>query len=387
MELANQQAQAADLVGAWLKNRDKPYFYLGGFAGTGKTTIAKYLMGLQDGDCAVAAYTGKAASVLNKKGLPASTIHSLIYKVSRPDDQVLESFKKRMAAAKGPALEELKKELKEYVRPKFTLNEESPLYEVDLIIIDEVSMVGEEMGKDLLSFHVPILVLGDPGQLPPVTGEGFFTSGDPDFLLTEIHRQAAGNPIINLAAHVRKGNALRAGAYGSSKVVFKTKFEPSAYEVYDQVICGRNATRKTTNSLIRDRFNRISSQPEVGEKIICLRNNKDIGILNGTQWYVTKVDDAGIYLDLEILDELTSEKKPLTISTHPFDADLPNMFYRDRQRFEEFDFGYAITCHKSQGSQWPKVLIHNESWCFRENSAKWLYTALTRAEEQVLVCL
>lgn len=391
MELSLIQAEAALQVKAWLdaKNfRDKPYFYIGGYAGTGKSTIVKSLTeGMEH--VLYGTFTGKAASVLQKKGVLAGTIHSLIYSPLPLREEYLKELYAKKAKASEAEAKEIQKLIKEEVRPKFTLNKNSPLLDAELVVIDEVSMVNEEMGKDLLSFKVPILVLGDPGQLPPVAGEGFFTRNAPDVMLTEIHRQAAGNPIIAMATLARQGRRLSAGAWGDSQVVWKNKFqEHTLATAYDQIICGRNATRKAINARVRDFLGHLSACPLPGEKVICLKNNKELGILNGTQWQVQETVDNGRWFTLGLrADGETDEKKDILIDCHPFDADFDNMPWYDKARFEEFDFGYAITCHKSQGSQWPTVCIQNESWIFKENQSKWLYTALTRAEKSVTVIL
>lgn len=390
MELSPGQAKAYDLATAWLSkgyDPSKPFFYIGGYAGTGKSTIAnKVTEGVKRK--LFGAYTGKAASVLNKKGVPAATLHSLIYTPIPVREDYLRGLYRQKATAKGAELEEIKKKIKEEQKPKFRLNDESPLLECDLLLVDEVSMVNEEMARDLLSFKVPILVMGDPGQLPPVGGEGYFTKGEPDAFLTEIHRQAAGNPIIAMATLARQGNRLSAGAWGDSRVVWKDKFNDHTLTDYDQIIVGRNATRKATNSRVRDFMGHLGAVPAKGERIICLKNNKEVGLLNGTQWIVEEAEDAGVWFDLEIQPEGEEKKsEPIIVSSHPFDTDFENMPWYDRKRFEEFDYGYAITCHKSQGSQWRSILIQNEAWIFRKDASKWLYTALTRAEEKVTVVL
>lgn len=382
------QAEAALKAEAWLKSRDKPFFYIGGYAGTGKTSIANKITQSVERRL-FGTYTGKAASVLQKKGVPAETIHSLIYKPIPVNEQKMKDlYEKKKAAKNETEAKEIQDKIREELKPKFVLNDESPLRDCDLLVVDEVSMVGEEIAMDLLSFEVPILVLGDPGQLPPITGEGYFTANAPDVMLTEIHRQAAGNPIIGMATIARQGGRLKVGSYGSSKCVSRAQFNDQLYPSYDQVICGRNLTRKATNSRIRDFLGHVSASPAEGEKVICLKNNKELGILNGTQWLVHSCEDNGIYLSLALHKEgFAGGDKPINVDCHPFEVDFNDMPWYMRKRFEEFDFGYAITCHKSQGSQWPKVLIHNESWCFRENAQKWLYTALTRAEEEVMVVL
>ena len=196
MTWSSQQDAALKSVSDWLRKRDKPIFRLFGYAGTGKTTLARHLAEGVDGDVAFGAYTGKAALVLRSKGCAdASTIHSMIYR-SRESDEG---------------------------GPQFVLNRQSAAAKADLIVIDECSMVDEELGRDLLSFGQPVLVLGDPAQLPPVKGGGFFTEAEPDVMLTEVHRQARDNPIIQMSLTVREGGRLDVGNYGDSKVIRRSQ--------------------------------------------------------------------------------------------------------------------------------------------------------------------
>ena len=181
-EWSPEQAQAIDAVGRWLKNGEPQVFRLFGYAGVGKTTLARHIAEGARGDTAFAAFTGKAALVMRSKGCAgATTIHALIYRASE--------------GAEGA--------------PTFTLNAEGPASRAGLIVIDECSMVDAELARDLLSFGKPILVLGDPFQLPPVKGGGYFTEHPPDVMLTQIHRQAHDNPIIRLSEVVRSGGELR----------------------------------------------------------------------------------------------------------------------------------------------------------------------------------
>ncbi len=179
-----EQAAALDKVGLWLKRGDQPVFRLFGYAGVGKTTLARHVAEHASGKALFAAFTGKAALVLRSKGCyGASTIHSLIYNADEDKNGA----------------------------PRFTLNKDGMASRASLIVIDECSMVDEELGRDLLSFGKPILVLGDPAQLPPVKGGGFFTEAEPDVMLTEIHRQAADNPIIRLSQIIRTGGEVDYG--------------------------------------------------------------------------------------------------------------------------------------------------------------------------------
>src|SRR5579862_2298031 len=198
-EFSPLQDDALNAVAAWLKakpgtNGTPQVFRLFGYAGTGKTTLARHLADHADGEVKFAAFTGKAASVMRGKGCKdASTIHSLIYRARESGEEV----------------------------PSFDLWDDAPASKAELIIIDECSMVDAELGRDLLSFGVPVLVLGDPAQLPPIQGGGFFTDAEPDAMLTEVHRQAADDPIIHLSMAVREGERIEPGRYGDSEVVRK----------------------------------------------------------------------------------------------------------------------------------------------------------------------
>lgn len=412
-----QQDKALSRVGQWLSNPDgKQLFRLFGYAGTGKTTLAKHLAEGVDGSVLFAAFTGKAASVLRNNGAPnAQTLHSLIYipkEKSRerfndlkmeleevelmlheermenrdvPDFKPRQDHLDRIERLKG----EIRAEEKNAQRPDFSLNLESSLREASLLVVDECSMVDEEMAQDILSFNVPVLVLGDPAQLPPVRGTGFFTDAEPDVMLTEIHRQARDNPIIDLATRVRSGHRLELGQYGTSSVI--NRATPELALAADQVLVGRNRTRLSTNRRMRElKEYSYAPYPLTGEKLVCLRNDKEQGLLNGTLHIsMTDSEILGGYVNLRIRPEDQPEAEALLVPAHPehFDGDPEQIGYWDRRNAQEFTFGYALTVHKSQGSQWSNVLIINEADAFRDRdtSRKWLYTAITRAQDAVTV--
>src|SRR5215813_11955307 len=220
-----EQDAALAAVADWLKAKPGQgqtplIFRLFGYAGTGKTTLAKHIAEGVDGKVLFAAFTGKAAQVMRNKGCQgASTIHSLIYKT-------LESGVEQ---------------------PSFELWDEAPASKARLIVIDECSMVDAELGRDLKSFAVPLLVLGDPAQLPPIQGGGYFTDAAPDAMLTEVHRQARDNPIVRLSMDIREGRRLAPGTYGETQVVPRSALDPKRVIDADQVLVGRNATRRAYN--------------------------------------------------------------------------------------------------------------------------------------------
>lgn len=362
MKMSQQQEAALKHVGDWLKHGHSPIFRLFGYAGTGKTTIAQYL----DAYCVYAAYTGKAALMLRKKScVGASTIHGLIYKPISQKDGTIDFILDR---------------------------ETSPAAACDLIVIDECSMVDNQLAKDLLSFKKPILVLGDPAQLPPVAGTGFFINEKPDFMLTEIHRQAKDDPIIHLATRVREGHKLELGNYGESRVIQRKKVTEQEVLSHDQLIVGLNKTRVGSNMKIRKLKNLDPKEPVVGDKLVCLRNNRQKGLYNGGIFTIsrkTPTTDARSYykfvIDNDDFEDAASQHinavKSIFAGENPQKLD-----YRKTKHLDIFDYGYALTCHKSQGSQWDSVLTLDESGIF-EQPEKWLYTAITRAATKLTVAI
>jgi len=245
-------------------------------------------------------------------------------------------------------------------------------------------MVNEQMAMDLMSFGTKILVLGDPAQLPPVMGTGYFINAKPDFMLTEIHRQARDNPIIELATRVRNREEIWPD---DDMVVPWGSVTPKEVMGYDQILVGRNATRKAVNRKIRAMLGRASDTPEEGDRLVCLRNDHEVGLLNGAIWETESCFDGDDFLDLIIFDP-DSRANYLAVEAHRghFMSDAPTQIpYWIRKEAQEFDFGYALTVHKSQGSEWDRVLIFDESGAFGRDAHKHLYTAITRAAKEVKV--
>jgi ATP-dependent exoDNAse (exonuclease V) alpha subunit len=356
-----QQDAALKAVATWLRTGHPQVFRLFGYAGTGKTTLARHIAEGVDGDVAFAAFTGKAALVLRSKGCEgAQTIHSLIYRSRGVEEEA----------------------------PTFVLNRDSNAAKADLIIIDECSMVDEELGRDLLSFGTKVLVLGDPAQLPPVKGGGYFTEHEPDVMLTEIHRQAAENPIIRMASEVREGGRLSVGDYGNSRVIRRGDINAEIVLGADQVLVGMNKTRRLYNARIRTLMGHSGTVPVAGEKLVCLRNDKSKGLLNGGSWIVQelKTSKKGL-ITMRVTPEDDTSAKPVKVSVLPqfFDGTEDEVAWDIRKHTDEFTFGYALTVHKAQGSQWNDIVLFEESFAFREHSARWLYTGLTRAAERIVV--
>jgi exodeoxyribonuclease V len=356
---SSEQSLALDKVGQWLKAGEPQVFRLFGYAGVGKTTLARHVAEAASGETAFAAFTGKAALVMRSKGCAgASTIHALIYRASEGEEGA----------------------------PTFTLNHDGPASRAGLIVIDECSMVDAELGRDLLSFGKPILVLGDPAQLPPVKGGGFFTEAEPDVMLTEIHRQAENDPIIRLSQIVRSGGEIAYGEYGESRVIRRNEIDAAAVLAADQVLVGVNRTRRMYNQRIRELLGLKEALPVAGDKLVCLRNDRVKGLINGGLWRVEALGGMRkdfVRMTVRADDEASGAQAKVAVLKQFFEgaeADLP---YPVRRESDEFDYGYALTVHKAQGSQWDRVMLFDESRAFREHRARWLYTGLTRAARQL----
>jgi exodeoxyribonuclease-5 len=358
------QDSALNAVSAWLKagpgkNGNPKIFRLFGYAGTGKTTLAKHIAEGVDGDVKFAAFTGKAALVMRSKGChDAQTIHSMIYRARETGEET----------------------------PSFDLWDDAPVSKASLVIIDECSMVDEELGRDLMSFGVPVLVLGDPAQLPPIQGGGFFTNAEPDAMLTEVHRQAQDDPIVRLSMDIREGNEIALGDYGETQVVAKKSLDPERVMTADQILVGRNVTRRAYNKRMRERKGLTGELPAAGDKLVCLRNNRKKGLLNGGLWTVVKAPAsarARAILSMRVSPEMGGRAIKVSVRKECFLGEIGEVEWGQRKPYDEFDFGYVLTVHKSQGSQWDDVVLFDESFAFPESRGRWLYTGVTRAAKKL----
>ncbi|MGJ5029091.1 ATP-dependent DNA helicase [Bradyrhizobium sp. HKCCYLS2038] len=426
ISISDKQRAAIATIKDWYTNRtrEQQVCRVFGYAGVGKSTIVKYAieeLGLsadKPGEVLYAAFTGKAALVMTRKGTPASTIHSLVYRVSEATPQEIEKLEKEAADIRArlhtlgvaerlfdeAQLRSLELRLKDAHKPRFVLNTESAVRDCKLLVLDEVSMVGAEMARDLLAFGKPTLVLGDPGQLPPVKGEGAFDTPTPDVLLTEVHRQAGESAVLRLATLAREGQWIPYGHHDD--FVWKMRrsdVSPEQLLRADQVICGRNVTRIQLNVAMK----RAAGFDEVfptgaGEKLICLKNRNDVGLVNGMFVTLDDIKDDGD--DIAFTAAITSEdgktigggangkSERFRIWRGPFldhvspDPDRERREYQKKRTSVECVWGWAITCHKSQGSSWPNIVIYDDGLGrTAEDRARWLYTAITRAERGLVL--
>lgn len=456
ISLTDHQWSAVKLASDWYKDADAHRFefeyafgddtmlgrgqdfFFGGYAGTGKTTVLPAVieeMGLQPADVAFCAPTGKAAKVMGDKlrafgmAVTPTTIHKLIYMPKRAAaDAIMANIKSlkdqivrvktgeaRIIVYKESTLstEEAERHIQnlnmELVRamdnddgPKFSLRPIDEFPEaVKLIVVDEGSMVGFDLARDLATFGRPILAFGDPGQLPPVGDEYGFQCEDPNAFLTEIHRQAQDNPIIRLATEARNGRPLKLGDYGNGvKVVDRRDDDVTLDTERDaMVLCGTHKKRWTLTKKIRTALGYTESGPCEDEPLLICKNSQKLpALVNGS--LVTCLTEHGdlkkgvAAFDLRIQDEdgttydircaqgLFEEHQQRKRNAYTAPSQLA---FAAKRECEHVDWGHVLTVHKSQGSQWDDVVVHDESGAFREASSRWLYTAVTRAAKHLTV--
>ena len=427
--LNEQQKEAKNKIQKWFKE-ERTYanqiFTLAGYAGTGKTFLINYMIenvfNIPKERIATVTPTGKAASVLIQKGTSACTIHRLIYRCE-------ETTKTN---SKG-------KKILKFIKKK-------TIPDYDLIILDEVSMIGKKVMEDLISFGIPILAIGDPGQLPPVLAERHDLLKKPDYTLTEIVRQSEDDPIIKIATMARNGEYIPYGKYGDSVIVVAgNQINDSDFNNIllkaDQVICGTNNTRHHLNNLMRDLLGFKSNFPEINDKMICVQNNYDVALdneakyplVNGNIGYVAHFKQLNVEDDLSelqfkadflenhndenlIIDDGIFKRGDFTYDRHQYvykledgsvsprysltkkpeytddeyrkivSKELSNRNHAENEtQICQFDYGYAISCHKAQGSEFDKVVVFDESRSFPGEQKKWLYTAITRAKKKLII--
>ncbi len=385
MDISTDKKRALKEIITWLAkpSMSKQFMTLGGYAGTGKTTLIAILRKLlykQDPKLKVAfaAFTGKATRVLKDylkenevlyKGDSVGTIHSLIYSVIENEHHEIMGWQRK---------EQIK---------------------ADLIIIDEASMVDQKIWLDLCSYDLPILAVGDHGQLPPVSGQ-FNLMENPELRLEEIHRQVADNPIIKLSVQARKTGRIDIGNFGQG-VRKLSKNDPESQEIIDNylqsynqdtlILCGYNNTRIKLNNYLRSILGHDSPSPMAGDRVICLRNKQQKALFNGMLGTVQRVavKDDNFY-EMKILFDDESIYEGLAVRQQ-FGANATLSYSKESRALtmqgELFDFAYALTVHKAQGSQASRVILFEErfkqmsdlDWC------RWLYTAVTRAEEELVI--
>lgn len=388
MNLSPDQSKAHDAIVDWFRSRRSPLITLGGYAGTGKSTtlgaVTNTLKNVRSLEIAFCCYTGKASLVLREKLIAAKalgeddycgTIHALIYKAERQ--------------GRGVVWKKVPQREMRY----------------DLIVVDEASMLGDDVFGDLKSYGIPILAVGDHGQLPPVSGT-LNLMADPQIRLEKIHRQAEGSPIIHVSMLARLEGRIPVGVYGPG--VLKTTDRSVLTRIRDPkagiILCGTNATRVKLNSALRRRH----GPPVAGERVVCLRNDREAHIYNGMLGEMVKFEDgcpaAG---QTDPINGRPMCRK--NCERHAYaEIDFDGMIWTgavvrdqfgapktidERERSKvghilagQFDFASAITTHKAQGSEWDNVIVVEETgWMDGDSRRRWLYTATTRSRSKLMV--
>ena len=359
------------------KNK-KPYTVIAGYAGSGKSTLVRFIidaLDIYEDDVVYIAYTGKASLVLKNKGCYNSmTAHKLLYHAKERPDGTYDFI------------------------PRARLD-----YDYKIIVLDECSMLPQEMWELLLSHHVHVIALGDPGQLPPIEGVSAMLNC-PDIMLDEVVRQAQDNPIIKLSMDIRAGKWICYGGPKECRVMSPDQVSDKLLIGADQILCGKNITRHCLNERLRKiKFGEeYSIAPINGDKIICLHNqwqnigsndeplvNGMVGIVNNIELhddplYQPKMiadftsDSGGVYYKLQMDYKIFTEKET-TVNKENWKR------YPKNLRAYEFDYGYAITVHKFQGSEADKVVVYDEWLGDKDYHRRWLYTAVTRASKMLVV--
>jgi exodeoxyribonuclease V len=388
VEPTTEQKEVLRSLIEWLKISQEPYITMGGYAGTGKTTLLGMLRTILHKlqpklKVAFCAYTGKASRVLEMSLAlqqsqfeqdTVSTIHSLIYSPQVDKHGHVAFWKKKEAIA------------------------------ADLIIVDEASMVDGDIFQDLLAYQKPIMAIGDHGQLPPVNSS-FNLMKQPMIRLETIHRQAQESPIIEVSILAREEGRIPIKHFGNG-VRKLSRFESSSGQEVEEmlqrfndemlILTGFNHTRIKLNQTVRNLLGIEGERPRMNDRVICLKNNRDKGIYNGMVGTIGKIipkQDEGQeihWYNTEISMIQDGMVYEGTISAHQFNQPTALKAYKHlsyRSLGDLFDFGYALTVHKAQGSQAQRVLLFEErsQHMNDEDWRRWLYTGVTRAEEELTI--
>lgn len=390
--LNEKQEKGLDIAVNRFLNKNK-YVVISGYAGSGKSTLVKFITqaiihlgeDVNEDDICYCAYTGKATQVLfNKGNKNVSTLHKLLYEsIPRPDGSFFRRVKKHI--------------------------------DYKIIIVDECSMVPKDMIELLNKFNIFVIYLGDPFQIPPINpeeGDGNSLLKNPHIFLDEIMRQEAESDIIQLSMKIRNNEPISYNKGKDSMVIPKAELNTGILKWADIVICATNATRIQLNNQMRTLEGR-TGDPCEGDKVICTRNywthfssdgdpliNGAIGTISNTydDWAYTPnfaggkrinylranftLDEGGVYKDLQIDKNMIATGEPTLNRKIQYRLGFK---YKHLIPFE-FEYGYAITGHKSQGSQWGKVVVIEEKFPYNQiEHARWLYTSITRSIDKLVL--
>lgn len=398
--LSPDQEHARDAAVAHLRGETGELLTIGGLAGTGKTTIMKEAvraLGPSRPRLAACAYSGKAASVMRAKLTEAGvlketdycgTIHGLVYDLKGAWLKRSEKARAHEPAAPRPGI---RTPLTEKIEMDMAFEAKGAKGGYGAVLLDEASMVDKQAFQDLSDLGLPIVAFGDHGQLPPVNSS-FNLMEKPMIRLEKIHRQAEKSPIIQLSMMAREDGYIPVGEYGPGvrKIRTSNSLEWSKELTRDWImLCARNATRIFWNDRLRAQYGFTSHDPMPGERVICLKNNRDWLIFNGMMgelkgiqhvpdhWYKVAVDMGDQVFHGECLSHQFGSQSTL--------YEYPPARLRPEQIGNLFDWAWCITAHKSQGSEFRRVCVLEERMGDMELWKKWLYTTVTRAQEELLI--
>lgn len=391
MRLTRKQAEGL-LIAIDRYNAGKKYTVISGYAGSGKSTLVRFIveaLDVNEDSICYCAFTGKAAEVLRKKGNKNSlTLHKLLY----------ESIPKPSGGF--------------FRKPKTQLD-------YKIIVVDEVSMAPKTLIDLLFKHNVYVICLGDPGQLPPIDkNEDNHLLDHPHIFLDEIMRQAQESEIIRLTMKIREGESINYYDGKEVKIIPYSELNTGVLQWGDQILTATNAKRQSINNQMRTLFGREGS-PVDGDKMICLRNywddfsenenpliNGTIGILENS-YQTWRSIPSFVHGNIRRFDVLAgnliipdiNDKYQMVEMDHQMiltgkkccDWKLSYKLGQLKPKYgeivpKEFAFAYAITCHKAQGSEWNNVVVLEENFPFDKNEhIRWLYTACTRSSKKLVL--
>lgn len=403
IELSADQSKAMEAVVAHLKGETGPLLTVGGYAGTGKSTVlaeSVRVFGESPDPIAFCAPSQKAADVMLGKLLAAGafrvgvdhcgTVHSVAYDLR---DAKQRMSRKAAESAAQVVQDGTRRPIEGRIDQELEFTSKANRRRYRAIVLDEASMLNEDMFSELSSFGVPVVAFGDHGQLPPVKSE-FNLMQNPMVRLEKIHRQAEASPIIRVALLAREEGSIPVREFGEGVAKVRAGSDLSWSSVLDRewvMLCGRNQTRTFWNNRLRACYGFKGDDVEAGENVICLRNNRMARLSNGlvgrivsavpqgAHWYRISVDiGKGELFHGDVLKHQFGSQS--TLYTYP-PANLDATEVGDL-----FDWAWCITVHKSQGSEWDSVCVMEERMGGSDDMwRRWLYTAVTRARRRLLV--
>lgn len=389
---ANQELVVNEAID-WYINKSSDLFEISGYAGTGKSVVLREIvkrLPLNDNEILPMAYTGQATMVMRQKGFPnAQTAHSSLYKFAL--------IPKRNKAGKIMIDKRLNIPIMKRLKTK---KDPSEFKNIKLIIVDEAWMMPEEIRRDIDALGIKVIAAGDNGQLPPVEGNPGYLTGNNIHYLTEIMRQNMNSPLVQLAEMARKGIPITPGLYGNQVLVLlENEITLDMMAKAGIILCCTNSDKDAINYTVRnDILHRSSILPEMGDRLICRKNNWDIenngySLVNGL---------TGIVASPPVLHTELSGTISINFAPDKVIAYFPNLLINTKyitaspevkkmlkdNKFTNgdlFEYAYASTVHLSQGSEYNSGIYLSTNW--RRDMTAMNYTAITRFKNQLIYAL